>query len=759
MIKKTIALLLIVWGLYWGFSSLMPSEITSIDVTDNQFSTHRALIHLKEIAKAPHYLGSEEHNRVRDYIVRQLQKLGLETEIQEGFSADGSGNLTKPKNIIGRLRGSEKGKALLLLTHYDSDPHSAIGASDAGSGVVTILEGLRAFLSSNNVAKNDIIVLITDAEELGLNGASIFVNRHEWAKDVGLAINFEARGSGGPSFMLLETNKGNANLIKGFVEANPKFPLGNSLFYSIYKILPNDTDLTVFREDGNIDGFNFAFIDDHFDYHTQLDTYERLDRNTLEHQGSYLMPMLQYFSEADLGMLKSTEDNVYFNLPVFKMVSYPFSWIYPMLIIASLLFAILLVYGLKQKALYIGAIGKGFLAFFSALILAGLIGYFSWPFLKTSYPHYTEILQGFTYNGHDYIAAFGLLALAICFFVYHKVYKKDNTASLLVAPIAFWIIICVGGALKLKGVSFFIVPVFFALLSLFVLIRQKRPSLILMTLLCFPLLTTLGPLMQLFPVGLGLKMMLTNTVLVVLIFGLLISVFGFFKHKKRWGYLCVLGAVFFLVSAHSKSDFTRELPKPNSLVYVFNATDSTAIWATYDKQLDDWTSSVLGEQPTEASTLNNHIIDSKYSTQFTYVKSAPIKFIPQSSVSIVKDTIIQNTRRIKLTITPQRLVNRMEVFADSLNTFKTFKANGQVIKNENKSKSNRLLSYYVVDNDALELEFEVPKGQKTRLTLLEASYDLLHHSSFNLPKRSDAMIPKPFVLNDAIILQKTITIN
>ena len=139
--------------------------------------------------------------------------------------------MAKPKNILARIKGREQGKALMLLSHYDSSAHSSLGASDAGSGVVTILEGLRAYLSEGKTPKNDLVICITDAEELGLNGADLFVNQHPWAKDVGLVLNFEARGSGGPSHMLLETNGGNANLMKEFVEANPKFPVANSLAY------------------------------------------------------------------------------------------------------------------------------------------------------------------------------------------------------------------------------------------------------------------------------------------------------------------------------------------------------------------------------------------------------------------------------------------------------------------------------------------------------------------------------------------------
>src|SRR5690606_25726243 len=108
------------------------------------------------------------------------------------------------------------------------------------------------------------------------------------------------RGTGGPSYMLMEVNKGNAAMIKGFSTAGLSYPATNSLMYSIYKMLPNDTDLTVFREGGNIQGFNFAFIDDHFNYHTIQDDVNHLDVHSLTHQGTYLMPLLKHFGDADL---------------------------------------------------------------------------------------------------------------------------------------------------------------------------------------------------------------------------------------------------------------------------------------------------------------------------------------------------------------------------------------------------------------------------------------------------------------------------
>ncbi len=773
MLRKLIALLLIIIAIYWSFSALMPSKISTLNADKNTFSTERALVHLAAISQRPHYVGSPEHDKVQAYIVKQLQELGLETQIQEGYSISKWGNMAKPKNILARIKGREQGKALMLLSHYDSSPHSSLGASDAGSGVVTILEGLRAYLSEGKTPKNDLIIGITDAEELGLNGADLFVNQHPWSKDVGLVLNFEARGSGGPSYMLIETNGGNANLMKEFVAANPKYPVANSLAYSIYKMLPNDTDLTVFRRDGDIEGFNFAFIDDHFDYHTANDSYERLDRNTLEHQGSYLMPLLHHFSEANLNNLKSQDDNIYVNMPLFGMVTYPYTWIFPMLFVTIILFFGLVFYGIKKRQLNGSEIGRGFVPLFGSLLGVIIIGYVLWELLKSIYPEYSEILHGFTYNGHTYIAAFAMLALAICFWFYHKFYKPGNTASMLVAPLTLWIIVSTLVAIKLNGASFFIIPVLFGLISLFVLMQQKEPNLILMALLSFPVLFIMSPFIKMFPVGLGfymgvggasISLKVVSMVLVVLIFGLLLPVFGFFKHKKRWSYGILLVTVILLLSAHFNSGFTKDNPKPNSLVYALNADDNTAVWATYDDVLDDWTKNFIGDDP-DAIQETGNTFGSKYGTGYSFTKSAPVKQIQQPFIDIKKDTIIGELRHINISISPQRPVNRIELFAKEAVIFKDFNINGvDVYKKDQDAYAfenrwrNRLFSFYVSNNDSLNLTFSVPKEQKTIFTLYEASFDLLENVQFTVPKRQDHMIPKPFVLNDAVMMMKTIVI-
>ena len=101
------------------------------------------------------------------------------------------------RNVLARIPGSQPGgPAVLVTAHYDSR-EIALGAGDDGSGVVTILETLRA-LGTGPQLRNDLIVLITDAEEPGLLGARAFVDEHPWMADVALVVSIEMRGGGGP---------------------------------------------------------------------------------------------------------------------------------------------------------------------------------------------------------------------------------------------------------------------------------------------------------------------------------------------------------------------------------------------------------------------------------------------------------------------------------------------------------------------------------------------------------------------------------
>ena len=123
------------------------------------FSAARAMADVREIARAPHPVGSDDHARVQAYLMQRMTAMGLAPQIQtgplspravqrmerEGRSAQG---LTAA-NLVGVLPGRDPDRpAVLMMAHYDSVPgspgaaercggrcgHSGGGAGDQGAG-------------------------------------------------------------------------------------------------------------------------------------------------------------------------------------------------------------------------------------------------------------------------------------------------------------------------------------------------------------------------------------------------------------------------------------------------------------------------------------------------------------------------------------------------------------------------------------------------------------------------------------------------
>jgi hypothetical protein len=761
--SSALSILIILGVIYWGFSDMKPSLPKDKSLIKTGFSTYNALEHVKKISLKEHYVGSEDHKNVQNYIVEELNKMGLETEIQTETAVNKKWfAATTAQNILAKIKGSTNGKALMLLSHYDSNSHSSFGASDAASGVAVILEGVKAFLSKKQIPKNDIIILISDAEELGLLGAQAFVDKHPWTKNVGLVLNFEARGSGGPSYMLMETNGKNSKLLSEFLAAKPNFPAANSLMYSVYKKLPNDTDLTVFRQDAAINGFNFAFFGDHFDYHTAQDTYARLDRESLLHQADYVTSMLDYFAYSDLENLNSTKDDVYVNFPFSSLLTYSFSWVLPMLIIAILVFLVLLFFGFSLNKISIRSSLKGFIPFLISLVLCSSVSFGLWKLLLVIHPQYNDILQGFTYNGYAYIAAFVFLNLWILLKTYKCFSAEEKTANFLIAPLFSWLVINSIISASFKGAGFFIIPVFCALFILAIVVfldLEKHVKRILFTLISIPTIYIFAPLIQMFPVGLGLKNLFISGIFIALIFGLMI--FSFHQKKSFW-LLKVIGVltIGFFGYASYNSGFSIENKKPNSIVYIQNSDDKTAYFGTYDKVLDSYTKQIFDETATKGS-IKNAETKSKYNTRFSYYKETAYKDIASSKIEIAFDAIMGNKRIVELVITPNRKVNKFEFITNSIVTLEQFKVNDAVVNNGKNYavKKGTLLIYYMSDSDEnVTLSFSVNKDEKLNIILNEISYDLLTNLNFSINPRSKEMMPMPFVTNDAIIISKKLKI-
>lgn len=318
---------------------------------DGSFAADRAYATLERLLaeQVPHPTGSKENQRVRDRIIAEFRAAGYEPEVQAAFQCappEKAVGCTQVENIIAVLKGTGEGRAILATAHYDSVP-AGPGVGDDGVGVVVMLELART-LKAMPPARNDVIFLITDGEETGLRGAVAFARNHALMKQVGIVVNVEARGNTGPAIMF-ETGSGNSRLISLFAEAVGS-QVSNSLAYEIYRLLPNDTDFTIYKSAG-LNGYNFAMIGAAARYHTPKDNLALLDRDTLRHHGEQVTALVGALQAKDLATLRAEDDASYFDLFGKGLVHWPAALNLPLAVAALALLAGLLVTGRKALTL------------------------------------------------------------------------------------------------------------------------------------------------------------------------------------------------------------------------------------------------------------------------------------------------------------------------------------------------------------------------------------------------------------------------
>lgn len=464
-IYSTIALLLCAIAVWFGLIPTNPPE-----KVDSDFSIEHAKEYLHNISQKPHPVGSAEHDRVRDYIITELEEIGFEVEVQKTFSInEHANNVTHVENILARLKGSNTSKAVMLAAHYDTT-HESPGVSDDGYGVASIMETAR--LLSQQGVENDVIFLFTDGEEKGLQGASAFVNQHRWASDVGLVLNFEARGNDGATLMF-ETSEGNQWMIDAFKNSS-SVPVANSLFYELYKRIPNGSDFTVFKQAG-MQGLNFASVKGLNSYHTTFDNLEVMNEGTFYHHGTYAYQLAKHFANHEL-QPKSTNDSVYFNAFGYSVVSYSDTYVIPLLLVTLVAFVATYLYGIRKKAITIsGSIG-GFFVFILSVVLAGGIAYLVLRWIKNVNEDYLSLLELDHNIGDYYLFGFMFLIFGVQLLLFNLLKKKCSPNHMMIGVVFGWVIVSAVTSLYISGASYIVIPTLCIIVGLYLFYRLERKS-------------------------------------------------------------------------------------------------------------------------------------------------------------------------------------------------------------------------------------------------------------------------------------------
>jgi hypothetical protein len=552
-----------------------PLEPKPQDVPLTEFSAVRAgeLLRTLLVDGRPHPTGSERNARVRERILTHLRWLGLTPEVEEGFACSGLGNCARVFNLVARLEGTQPGKAVLLMAHYDSVP-AGPGAADDMAGVAAILEAVRT-LKAGPSLRNPVILLLNDGEEAGLLGAHAFVEGSRYRDQVGAVVNLEARGSSGPS-LLFETSGADGWMIPRYAGEATR-PLASSVFATIYDRLPNDTDLTVFKR-RRVPGLNFAFIGDPLHYHTPEDNLRNLSSASLQHHGDNLLAAVRGLAGADLASPPPGRA-VFFDLLGFFVVRWPAGWTLVLAVLAFAAVAAAIVLARRRGAFTEASLARGLLAFVLGIVLAGVAAFALQMLLRGAFP------APWVANPLPAKAAFWLLPLAAVLAVAGWLGRRAGSAGQWAAVWLGWAVVGLLLALLAPGVSYlFLVPALVAGAAGLATLGGSAAGHALGSfvpalaagLLWFPILLALYD-------GMGLGGLVVTGVLVGIFATTLAPLVALADRGwRRWApvALAVL-AVALAIVAMLRPPFSPQAPRPLPLQYHLDADTGLARWIAF----------------------------------------------------------------------------------------------------------------------------------------------------------------------------------
>lgn len=556
-----------------------PPRPLPVNAPAADFSAGRALTQVRDLARAPHPMGTAEHDRVRDLLVTRFKDMGFATRIQARVAQRAGARsgvvLGSVENILAEKKGWAPTGTLLLVAHYDSHG-SGPGASDDASGVAALLEVARALRPGRNTLR----ILITDGEEMGLLGAQAYVDEATGPSPT-LVINLEARGAGGPVFMF-ETSDDNRGLIHAFAHSAPS-PHASSLMYALYKTLPNDTDLTVFKRAG-MAGLNFAFADRWQAYHSALDTADHLDPSSLQQQGTTALALARRFLEADLADLTrpGQGDSVYFDLLGRVLLHYPMRLVWPLTLVALVALGGLLLRTRAERER-----GKALLAGFglamATLVLGALVGQAVGHLVNP----FRRAVPNLDPSGARWFESALLLAvLALLIPTWGRAFRRFGGRALPLGALLSWGLALLAASIWLPGGTYlFLWPLLGGLAAL----TLDRPWVA-----AVPLILLVAPLWHNLVLMLGFS--LPSVLGLFLAFGLipLVPLLRRFSRSDPFvlpSLLLAGGVACFAVGALTPS------PHEDALVHLEDLDTGHAEWVSL-RPPDAWTKVWLGEHPT-----------------------------------------------------------------------------------------------------------------------------------------------------------------
>ncbi|HEX3344832.1 MAG TPA: M20/M25/M40 family metallo-hydrolase, partial [Polyangiaceae bacterium] len=656
MVRPLLVATALVLAVVLGVAPLAPTAPVPSSAPATAFSAERAMKTLAVLAAKPHPTGTAADDAVREYVAGELEGLGFDVDVEDttGLTEVYARRWGIPvvaahvRNIVARRRGTAPGPALMLMAHYDSR-ELAPGASDDGYGTVTLLETARA-LAASPPLRHDVLLLLTEGEEEGLLGARAFLEESPAAHDVGLVLNFEARGDRGP-VMMFQTSEHAGGLVDVLASVAPHVA-ATSLSQEVYRRMPNDTDLTPWLRAG-FPAMNFANVDGFGRYHQPTDTVANADPATVQHHGSYALALTRAFADRETLAPPASGDEVYFTAGT-VFVHYAAREATTLAALAVGLLGIALGVGGLRRRFRAGAVVAGAGVSLLAVVAAGVVAAGLWWAADRASGGALATQQVRDALRKMAVAAFVLLGAGVAWGVFALSRRRVRTDYLAVGALLWWALLAAATAVALPGVSFLFVWPLMAAAAAWCLrvavpsLDGEHPAAI-----AAHLVAAMAAIILLVPVALQVGVAFGPSVAPALAaVGALaataaVPAMKCFGSPRRWIVPTLLtgGAVAGIFVPCSVPAYDASSPRPDSLLYVEDADHGTASWVSFDDAPDAWTSRVLSGAKKEA-------MPSLFprSKRALLQAGAPVVPLDPPRIGVLADTRVGATRSLRLRV-------------------------------------------------------------------------------------------------------------
>ena len=737
--------------------SMTPTGPLGADAPAQDFSAARAMTHIEAIADNPRPVGSAQHAEARAYLVGVLGSLGWRIEVQKSvgmfdFGGNGTQNMAAVANVIATKPGSQATGTVLLAAHYDTVTGSP-GAADDGIGIGVLLESARA-LNTAGATRNDVVILLTDAEEDGLHGAEAFVRQQVEALGPTVVLNHEARGASGAP-ITYRMSSPNGELLDALSKASGAS--ADSSAEAVSATLPNNSDFTPFVQAG-VHGYDTAIAAGSAYYHSPLDDPAHLSAASLQQMGETTLELTRELASRDLAAVAEGDEEIVTTFP-WGLFRYPQGLEVP-LAVGTLSLTVVLVWLLRRRgALTLPRVALSALASVVFLVAAGAAGFAVWRVALLVDPGQASAENAEPYASVLYRLAMLLAGLGVVLGLYAILRRWLRAVELAAGMLIVLGLAGVLLAMTLPGVSGLVVQpslvVAAGAVSAALLFQRRTVAAAIAYLLALAVAATmLGPAVWTgFDIGLGTGG-LTSAVQLAIFVLLALPLIEVAWPNNRPGVrrrlpaatvpaVLLLLAVAFTAGGLVANREGATDARQETVLYSVDADTGHAYWASGRAPVSEWSRSLLSEP---AAPLDDAF---PWSDGWPlWHGPAPAADLPAPKLTVVRDQIENGQRKLTLRLRSQRDAPTLGLWidSDSATILSATVAGRSVPTDRPLGKWSLGFKYLGAPADGVEIQLELEqRTDDVMLRVADSTDDLSAVPGFS-PPPNGRMLVKPAVV-------------